>query len=116
MTPMYDVLSAWPVTGQGANLLDYKELKLAMALRSTNAHYQLETVQARHFVQLAARCRIPRDSALRLIEELIAMTPGAVDKAGASLPDGYPMDVFEAITKGLQWSADRLGRSLALGV
>lgn len=115
MTPMYDVLSAWPVTGQGANLLNYKELKLAMALRSTNAHYLLEKVQARHFVRLAARCRIPRDPAIRLIEELIAMTPSVVDKAGASLPDGYPLDVFEAIAKGLQWSADRLGKSLALG-
>jgi len=115
MTPMYDVLSAWPVTGQGANLLDYKELKLAMALRSTNAHYLLEKIQARHFVHLAARCRIPRDPAIRLIEELIAKTPSVVDKAGASLPDGYPMDVFEAITKGLQWSADRLGKSLTLG-
>lgn len=115
MTPMYDVLSAWPVTRQGANLLNYKELKLAMALRSTNAHYLLETVQARHFVRLAEQCRIPRDLAIRLIEELIAMTPSVVDKAGALVPDGYPMDVFEAITKGLQWSADRLGKSLALG-
>lgn len=114
MTPMYDVLSAWPVTGHGANLLNYKELKLAMALRSTNAHYQLEKVQARHFVRLAEQCRIPRDLAIRLIEELIAMTPSVVDKAGALLPNGYPMDVFEAITKGLQWSADRLIKSLAL--
>lgn len=115
MTPMYDVLSAWPVTGQGANLLNYKELKLAMALRSTNAHYLLDKVQARHFVRLAERCRIPREPTIRLIEELIAMTPEVIDKAGALLPDGYPMDVFEAITKGLQWSADRLGKSLALG-
>ncbi|MCE1181036.1 MAG: type II toxin-antitoxin system HipA family toxin [Rhodocyclales bacterium] len=115
MTPMYDVLSAWPVTGQGANLLDYKELKLAMALRSTNAHYLLEKVQARHFVHFAERCRLPRDHAIRLIEEVIAMTPGVLDKAGALLPDGYPMDVFEAITKGLQWSAERLGKSLASG-
>lgn len=114
MTPMYDVLSAWPVSGQGANLLTYKELKLAMAFRSTNAHYLLEKIQARHFVRLAEHCRIPRDSAIRVIETLIAMTPSVVDKAGASLPDGYPMDVFEAITTGLQWSADRLGKSLAL--
>lgn len=114
MTSMYDVLSAWPATGQGANLLHYKELKLAMALRSTNAHYLLEKVQARHFVRLAEQCRISHDLAIRLMEELIAMTPGVVDKAGALLPDGYPMDVFEAITRGLQWSADRLGKSLAL--
>lgn len=116
MTPMYDVLSVWPVTGQGANLLNYKEIKLAMALRGTNAHYLLEEVQARHFVRLAERCRIPRDPAIRLVEELIAKTPSVVEKAGASLPDGYPLDVFEAIAKGLQWSADRLGNSLGLGI
>lgn len=115
MTPVYDVLSAWPVSGQGANLLDYRELKLAMALRSKNAHYLLEKVQARHFMRLAEQCRIPPDLAMRLIEALIAMTPVVLDKAGALLPDGYPMDVFEAISKGLLWSADRLAKSLASG-
>jgi serine/threonine-protein kinase HipA len=113
LTPMYDVLSAWPVVGQGDNLLNYKELKLAMALHSTNTHYFLEKVQARHFLTLAGRCRIPTELAKKILDELISLTPDVVVKAEALLPAGYPMDVFAAIMDGLRWSAARLAKSLS---
>ena len=96
----------------GANLLHYKELKLAMALRSTNA-LPVGKGTGPAFRALGEQCRISHDLAIRLMEELIAMTPGVVDKAGDCFADGYPMDVFEAITRGLRWSADRQ-KSLAL--
>ncbi|MEO6958434.1 MAG: type II toxin-antitoxin system HipA family toxin, partial [Burkholderiaceae bacterium] len=33
LTPLYDVLSAWPVTGRGANQIDANSLRLAMAVK-----------------------------------------------------------------------------------
>lgn len=42
------------------------------------------------------------------------MATSVVYRAGASLPDGNPQDVFEVISTGLKWLADRLGKSLAL--
>jgi serine/threonine-protein kinase HipA len=41
LTPLYDVLSTWPVVGKRAGQLDIHELKLAMALRGKNAHYKI---------------------------------------------------------------------------
>lgn len=40
MTPLYDVLSAWPLIGTGPHSLQYKKTKLAMAVRSKAAHYK----------------------------------------------------------------------------
>lgn len=36
-----------------------------------------------------------------------ALPPSVIGKAGTLLPDGYPVDVFEAITKG--FSARQIG-------
>jgi serine/threonine-protein kinase HipA len=38
LTPLYDVLSTWPVVGKRADQLDIHELKLAMTLRGKKAH------------------------------------------------------------------------------
>ena len=100
LTPLYDVLSAWPVTGQGANLLNYKELKLAMALHSTNRHYLLETVRTGIF------WRLPRDVAsVKPRADADRRNPGENGfgnrPGGQAAPANFPVDVFEAITKGL---------------
>lgn len=55
MTPLYDVLSAWPLIGTGAHNLQYKKTKLAMAVRSKAAHYKLSEIQRRHWQALAQR-------------------------------------------------------------
>lgn len=111
LTPLYDVLSAWPVTGQGANLLNYKELKLAMALHSTNKHYLLEKVQDRHFLALAVRCRFGQVEGRLLIDEILGKMASVIDQVGNMLPAAFPLDVFDAITEGLTWSANRLALS-----
>ncbi len=58
MTPLYDVLSAWPLIGTGTNSLPYKKTKLAMAAHSKTAHYKLSKIQYRHWEALANR--LPR--------------------------------------------------------
>jgi hypothetical protein len=39
LTPLYDVLSAWPVIGRGANQLQIQKAKLAIALGGRVARY-----------------------------------------------------------------------------
>ena len=53
LTPLYDVLSTWPVVGKRADQLDIHELKLAMPLRTKKAHYKIVEIQPRHFQTLA---------------------------------------------------------------
>jgi serine/threonine-protein kinase HipA len=43
LTPLYDVLSGWPITGPRHNQLHLKKLKLAMAVRGTTKHVVART-------------------------------------------------------------------------
>ncbi|AZG11183.1 type II toxin-antitoxin system HipA family toxin [Pigmentiphaga sp. H8] len=107
LTPLYDVLSAWPVIGKGANRLDYKKLKLAMALPGKNKHYKLAEVQRRHFNNTARLCGYGPDME-QIIGETLANVDGALEDVGNKLPAGFPADVFESIASGMRQSAARL--------
>ena len=84
MTPLYDILSMWPHCGNGPNRFNRRQAGLAMALRAKNAHHKLETIQPRHWHQLAMRHGGPAvwdamlalvervDSALAVVEEMPA--------------------------------------------
>ncbi|WP_085317181.1 type II toxin-antitoxin system HipA family toxin [Derxia lacustris] len=108
LTPLYDVLSAWPVIGKGPNLLDYRKLKLAMALRGKNAHDKLAEIQRRHFVDTAARCGLGQAAMEAAIDALAIRLPAALDAVGQRLPDGFPPAVFSSIDAGVRQSLARL--------
>jgi len=107
LTPLYDVLSAWPVTGAGPNRLDRNKLKLALALRGRNAHYRISDIRRRHFNATAHKCGLGQGMEA-IIEETLAQTPKVIEQVGANLPLGFPEDVFESITRGLLEAAERL--------
>ena len=108
MTPMYDVLSAWPVIGNGANQIPTHKVRLAQAWLGKNKHYLAEGIQQRHFDMTALKCGVG-GQARDIVEELVSMAPQAIATAASSLPPGFPQDVAGAILGGLQRSADRLG-------
>jgi serine/threonine-protein kinase HipA len=107
LTPLYDVLSAWPVVGAKHNQIHPKKLRLAMALRGRHAHYHLEEIDRRLFNHVAHRCGYGLDME-DLIESVIAQTPKVIDQVGASLPNGFPEGLFAAVTKGLLAAQRRL--------
>ena len=92
MTPLYDVLSAWPVIGTGANHLSRHDVKMVMAWRTRNAHYRRIDIQRRHFNAVAAHLGIGKD-AEAIIEELLAATPRVITEVGSILPKDFPADV-----------------------
>lgn len=107
LTPLYDVLSTWPVVGTGSNHLDYKKLKLAMAVRGKNNHYLLGEIQRRHFNTTAHKCGLGQDMEA-VIADVLTRTPTVIQNIGARLPSEFPGDVFDSIISGLQQSAKRL--------
>src|SRR5258708_38504911 len=80
LTPLYDVLSTWPVVGKRADQLDIHELKLAMALRSKKAHYKIVEIQPRHFQALADQ--YPDAEAWPAMIELAGRGVGGVEGGG----------------------------------
>jgi len=107
MTPLYDVLSAWPIIGKGANHLQWQDAKLAMAFRTKNAHYGLSYIQRRHFNGVAAKLGLG-ESAEDIIEEILSATPGVIETVREMLPDGFPVQVVDSILQGVGQSAERL--------
>lgn len=107
LTPLYDVLSAWPLIGNGKNQLAWKNAKLAMAVCGKNRHYHLSTIIRRHFNATAAKCGWG-ESAEDIIGELLARVEGAIDAAAMQLPQGFPQDVAAAIFEGVRTQARRL--------
>ena len=108
LTPLYDVLSAWPVVGKKSNQLHEKKLKLAMALRGKRKHYGVTEIRREHFNATARACGLGPDMN-DLIDETLAATPKVLDRVGSALPEGFPADVFDAIGAGLQRASRALG-------
>ncbi len=107
LTPLYDVLSAFPVLGGRASQLSPQKVKLAMAVEGKNRHYVWDGISRRHWNETARRCGFGRD-AEGLIGELIEKTPLIIRSVEKRMPREFPAKVSEPIIKGLQRAAKRL--------
>jgi serine/threonine-protein kinase HipA len=106
LTPFYDVLSAWPVMGHGAGLLDIHKAELAMALRGKSPHRRLLEIQPRHF-DWAARLAGLGDAS-GLIREVITQIPKVIAQVRSELPKGFPVRVRDSIFAGIRQQPERL--------
>lgn len=106
LTPFYDVLSAWPVIGSGADQIAFQKAKLAMALRSKSSHWALQDLRGRHWDGVAKLAGLGDAHALCI--DLLAQLPGALDTVEAQLPSSFPEHVARAIFEGVRNTAKRL--------
>lgn len=100
LTPMYDIMSAYPVLGDGPNRWAAQDLKLAMALLGKNRHYHMHPIQRRHFNSTAKKVGYGQD-AEPLLTELVERTPGVVEAVRNDLPAGFSEQVADSILEGL---------------
>jgi serine/threonine-protein kinase HipA len=106
LTPFYDVLSAWPIIGRGANHLDWNKAKLAMAVRSKNAHWKLSEIKARHWDAVARAAGL--GNATSLLQEIATQTPRVIESVNRQIPARFPATVQDKIFDGLQRTAAQL--------
>lgn len=100
MTPLYDVISVWPIIGHGPNHVAWQEAKLAMAVRSKNPHYQLDRIQTRHWYGLAQRSGA--EDVWETMQALVARVEPAIATVQGLLPAGFPEGTAGAIFEGLR--------------
>lgn len=100
MTPLYDVLSAWPVIGTGPNHLAWQKAKMAMAVRSKNAHYKLGEIKAGHWSHLAKTSGV--EGASEAMLALLDRVDDALAAVESRLPAGFPAQIAETIFKGVR--------------
>lgn len=104
LTPLYDVLSMWPIAGNRQNPIHPLKRSLAMSLRGQRKHFRITEIARRHFNLTARLCGLGRDLE-GIIAETLKKTPQVIERVGADLPAGFPEKLFESITKGLLKSA-----------
>jgi len=111
LTPLYDVMSAWPLIGEGPGLLSEHNIRLAMAIRSTNAHWKMKEIQRRHWLALGKRHGVLEDDGRdieAILDDLIDRTPGVLAEIEAGLPKGFPDPVAGPVLQGLERAARQL--------
>jgi serine/threonine-protein kinase HipA len=116
MTPLYDVVSAYPVLGNGANRMSPHRVKLAMALRCTHAHWRMRDILRRHWEELGRRNGVVSASGQTvdgLIQDIIERTPAALQAVVAKLPAGFPAHVGDSILNGIAAAVRRLDSAVA---
>jgi serine/threonine-protein kinase HipA len=113
LTPHYDVLSAYPFLGHGANRLPRERARMAMAWLGVNRHYRWHEITRRHIEETARRCGIG-ETVQGILSGLIEATPRVTRTVSKQLPQNFPGHVSEPILKGLQDAADRLAKEAAL--
>jgi len=111
LTPLYDVLSAWPVIGRGSGQCPQQKLKLAMAWFGEKSRYTKPLEITSRRMLLTAK-RLGLGDAQPLLDELIAQTPTVIAAVQAQLPADFSQTVAEPVFTGLQNSANQLERQL----
>lgn len=111
LTPLYDVLSAYPIIGSGANQLSPYDAKMAMAVRSKNPHWVMRDILRRHWITVGTEHGVVNHNGKgveHVLDDLVARTPGVIKTVRELLPAGFPMHVADSILNGLQQAANKL--------
>jgi serine/threonine-protein kinase HipA len=107
LTPLYDMLSAWPVIGKRAHQIPLEKVRLAMALPGERPRYHLATLQRRHFEALGRRLGLGGGAA-EVIDDMRASVAAVVARVSHELPRDFPPGLAERIFDGMARAAKLL--------
>lgn len=116
LTPLYDVLSAWPIIGPGANELPEQKVELAMGLRRRQSlERKIRRIATVHWKALADQSTVP--GMFQLMEQFIERADQSFDQVANSLPPDFPPVVWERIQNGVRAQCEkfRLGAAALEG-
>lgn len=105
LTPLYDVMSAYPVLGHGKGKLAPEKLRMAMAVIGKNRHYEWVKIEARHWISTAAACNAQLEIE-SIFSELIADIPEAINKVSTIIPARFPNAIVHPIFEGI-WAISK---------
>ena len=106
MTPLYDVISIYPVVK--ANQIDLQRVTMAMALLGKNKHYRWDRIVRRHWLETARKCHFDEEEMEKIIGYCCDMVPGAIKKVEKVIPKEFPEYIASSIFSGLLKARDRL--------
>lgn len=114
LTPLYDVLSAWPIIGRGPTEWAYQKAKLAMAVRGTRPYRHFKKISVRHWENLATETGV-----VGAFDEMVSMVEDserALIKLEGKLPSNFPEPVWEKVFAGVRDHRERFLSSLRVNM
>ena len=111
LTPLYDVLSAYPLLGEGPGRISPFKARMAMAVRAKNAHWKMREILRRHWLAVGDRYGIVASDGNgpeQVIEDLVTRTPAVITTVRQRLPGGFPPALADAVLDGLAQAAVKL--------
>ncbi len=99
LTPIYDVLSAYPLIAQGN--LDPRKIKMSMAVQGKNKHYKWHDIQVRHWLETAELCKFPAENMQKIIEDSFDTMPKVLNSVEQHCTEEQQDKVFKHIAKGM---------------
>ena len=105
LTPLYDVMSAYPLAAK--RQLEWKELKMAMSLKSKNRHYHWNMIQLRHWFNMASECQFSAGSMQTIIDEVFDNMENVIDNVTKLLPKNFSEQIGESIFSGMRGIRNR---------
>jgi len=111
LTPLYDVLSAYPILGEGPGNLSPFKASMAMAVRGENTHWKMREILRRHWLDVGARHGVMTEDgrpAQFVVDELVQQTPEVIERVRQRLPVEFPAALANSVLEGLQEAAHRL--------
>jgi serine/threonine-protein kinase HipA len=109
LTPAYDILSAYPLVAK--RQLRQTDLRMAMAVRGKNRHYDWSRILHQHWLGTAQYCRFPAKEMETIVGGLLDRMDEVLRAVTDQLPPSFPADVVEPILDGMREARDRLIRS-----
>ncbi len=100
LTPIYDVISAYPLMKQ--RQIEERKLVLAMAVHGKNRHYRWNEIQLRHWITTAEKCNFPTSDMQKIIQDIFAKLDDTINQVRSNLPANFPLHISEPILAGLQ--------------
>lgn len=108
LTPLYDVLSAYPILGEGPGKLSPFKAKMAMVVRAKNPHWKMREILRRHWLEVGARHAVITEDgrpALFVVDALVEQTSHVIERVRKRLPEAFPMKLANCVLEGLQGAA-----------
>ena len=94
------VISAYPLIA--AHQLEAKKIKMAMAVRSQNAHYKWHEIKLSQWLAMAELCKFPKQNMHLIIEQTFDTMENVLDQIMEKLPAEYPIKLAADISQGMR--------------
>lgn len=99
MTPLYDVLTLQPSFDN--KTIPHKDFRMAMRIGNSN-QYKVENIVGRHFVDTGVKSGLSRDAVNEIFEDIINTKDTALLNVAKSLPEKFPLVIFDSITAAIE--------------